>query len=279
MSIGFSPQGPREQLSTDTQDGLQRAGEQATNAAHVAATAAHGATGAVVGTTNAQVLTNKTLTAPTIGDFTNAQHDHLDADDGGTLSAAAIASGLLGGERVAAGYLPFAYGLGLAGDAVTTTARNLAAAGGATLLPIEIAAPMLVESISIYNTDTASARSWEWRLFAEPAGGGATLNHIAGLNGTDAFTPGSAGIRTVAATTPTLIGPGLYWVAVRNTHATNQFGIGRAAVGTFTGNNGRTKTLGSALTTTLDGSTGWTGVAGLAGVRLNGRVVAEGSAF
>jgi hypothetical protein len=34
-------------------------------------------------------------TSPTITDFTNAQHDHLDADDGGTLSAAAIASGTL----------------------------------------------------------------------------------------------------------------------------------------------------------------------------------------
>lgn len=34
--------------------------------------------------------TNATLTAPTIGDFTNAQHDHLDADDGGVLTSAAI---------------------------------------------------------------------------------------------------------------------------------------------------------------------------------------------
>ncbi len=41
-------------------------------------------------TTLAQTLTNKTLTSPTIGDFTNAQHDHLDADDGGTLTTAAI---------------------------------------------------------------------------------------------------------------------------------------------------------------------------------------------
>lgn len=31
-------------------------------------------------------LANKTLTAPVIADFTNAQHDHSDADDGGALS-------------------------------------------------------------------------------------------------------------------------------------------------------------------------------------------------
>jgi hypothetical protein len=70
---------------------------------HVAATAAHGATGAVVGTTNAQTLTNKTLTTPVIADFTSAQHDHLDADDGGTLSASAIASGTIATARLGSG--------------------------------------------------------------------------------------------------------------------------------------------------------------------------------
>lgn len=38
--------------------------------------------------------TAPTLGAPVITDFTSAQHDHLDADDGGTLDAAAIASGV-----------------------------------------------------------------------------------------------------------------------------------------------------------------------------------------
>jgi len=183
-------------------------------------------------------------------------------------------------EREPRGYLPFVYGLGLPGDATTTTARDLAANGGTTLLPIAIDAPIFIQSLTIYNTDTGTARSWEWRLFVEPVGGGATLDHVSGINGSESFTPGgAASVRTVNATTPALVQPGLYWLAVRNTHATSTFGIGRAAVGTITGNNGRTKTIGSALTTTLNASTGWSGVAGLAGCRLNGRVVGEGSAF
>ena len=38
-----------------------------------------------------ETLTSKTLTAPVIADFTAAQHDHQDADDGGTLAEAALA--------------------------------------------------------------------------------------------------------------------------------------------------------------------------------------------
>lgn len=47
--------------------------------------------GTIVGTSDSQTLTNKTLTAPVIADFTNAGHDHQDADDGGQLAEAALA--------------------------------------------------------------------------------------------------------------------------------------------------------------------------------------------
>lgn len=54
-------------------------------------TTAHGLTLAdVITTSNTKTLTNKTLTAPTIADFTNAAHDHGDADDGGTLPASSV---------------------------------------------------------------------------------------------------------------------------------------------------------------------------------------------
>lgn len=54
-------------------------------------TTAHGLTLAdVITTSNTKTLTNKTLTAPTIADFTNANHDHGDADDGGLLPASSV---------------------------------------------------------------------------------------------------------------------------------------------------------------------------------------------
>ena len=46
--------------------------------------------------TGSETLTNKTLTAPIIADFTNATHDHGDADDGGAVvSASTTVSGVV----------------------------------------------------------------------------------------------------------------------------------------------------------------------------------------
>lgn len=44
-----------------------------------------GAVRTIVTEDQTQTLSNKTLTAPTIADFTNANHDHADADDGGQI--------------------------------------------------------------------------------------------------------------------------------------------------------------------------------------------------
>lgn len=51
-------------------------------------------TDTLVNLTGSQTLTNKTLTAPVIADFTSAAHDHQDADDGGQLDHGAALTGL-----------------------------------------------------------------------------------------------------------------------------------------------------------------------------------------
>ena len=58
---------------------------------HIEASAAvHGLTGTVVGTTDSQVLSNKTLTTPTIASFTNATHNHTNAAGGGKIGRAHV---------------------------------------------------------------------------------------------------------------------------------------------------------------------------------------------
>lgn len=46
----------------------------------------------IVGTTSTQTLTNKTLTTPTIGDFSSATHNHTNAANGGQITDAALSS-------------------------------------------------------------------------------------------------------------------------------------------------------------------------------------------
>ncbi len=51
--------------------------------------------GAIVGTTDAQTLANKTLTTPTIANFTNANHDHRSTGGGGVLDHGLALGGLI----------------------------------------------------------------------------------------------------------------------------------------------------------------------------------------
>lgn len=57
----------------------------------------------VVTLTGSQTLTNKTLTTPTIGNFTNATHNHQNNAGGGSLDAAAIGSGTMATARLGSG--------------------------------------------------------------------------------------------------------------------------------------------------------------------------------
>ena len=289
---GLMPKGLAATVATLVSD---LATDVANLAAHIAATVAHGATGAVVGTTNAQTLSNKTLITPTIANLTNMQHDHQGGAGGGTLTAPVIVSftnaqhnhqHAAGGGKLdpslaltEMGRLPYAYALEMPEQAAFTTVRTLAAAGGGTMFPIEITDWMFVQSLTIHTLNVASARSWEWRLYKEPNGGSATASEVAGINGTDSFTPGAATNRTSAATTPGLVAPGLYWVVLRCTHATNGLNIGTQATGVLSTNHSRIKSGLAALGSTIDISTGWTPSTVWVAGRLNGRVAGEAAAF
>jgi hypothetical protein len=182
-----------------------------------------------------------------------------------------------GGAATFVGYLPWAYSLGANDDSSNAASVALAANGGTILIPVLLAAPLALVSVTIRNRDTTLTRSWEWRLFREPSGGGATLDHIANANGSDTFTAAAASYRTSAAAATVTLDPGLYWLAIRNTEAANAFNIGGGTG--LQANNYQTKTIGSALTTTLDATTGWTKSTLIVPVTLDGAVFAQTTIF
>lgn len=190
---------------------------------------------------------------------------------GGVISAAA--GGIVAGYAVW-GFHPLYYG-----GAGIGVANALPANGGSVLLPIMVPARMSLQGISYRNTDSTLARSSEWRLYVDD-NSGVSVTEIAGANGTDSFTASAGSTRDSAcASPPVQLLPGMYWLVLRNTHATNTLGIGSGSmtsnlVPTYVKN----KTLGSALGSPLDIDTSWlTALFGNAipAVRLNGRVLGK----
>jgi hypothetical protein len=189
------------------------------------------------------------------------------------------------------GWMPYAFPAFFDPGAALTTALNLPANGGSIAIPYVVTGHMLLDSVSIWSTDTGSARAAEWRLFQQRLNNGNgsenTLDAVTGADGTWSFTPGSASARgSNASSEPVYLAPGVYWLVIRNTHATNTFGLGSTAAGNTgwiaggTVNIAQTKTLGSALTTTLDFvAATWTKVAASYAARLGGRVFGETAQF
>lgn len=184
------------------------------------------------------------------------------------------------------GYAPFAYPIVFDASVAFTTALALAANGGSIAIPIFVPSNMLLESVSVRNTDAATARTWGWDLYEQYLNNGNagenTLTRVAACSANDTFTPGAASTRTLTAgSAPVYLGAGVYWLVVQSRHATSTFGLGStAASGAFAVNSAQTKTTTNPNGATLDlVAATWTKVTAIYAVRLNGRVFGQTSAF
>lgn len=181
------------------------------------------------------------------------------------------------------GFMPYAYPVGGSPTQVTTTALALAANLGAVAIPVALEGHMLLESVSFWNTDAATARgAVEYALFEDRLDNSNTLNLVD--NGLLAsFTPTVASLRTIASTNTVIyVPPGLYWLVLKNNHASNTLGLGVTAAGTMASNTAQTKTLTgvTSFSSTLDFvAATWTKIATVPGIRLNGRSFGQSAAF
>jgi hypothetical protein len=185
----------------------------------------------------------------------------------------------------AVGWMPFAY---MPGYPITTaigTSLAIAANGGTLAIPFQLTAPMLLESVSIWQTDTATERTWRWDLYVHYANDELasqnTLTRVANATAAQTFTPSAASKQTLAAATdPTRLAPGLYWLAIQCTHGTNALTIGAIADNDFANNTGQTKTTTNPNGATLDFvAATWTKVTDVYCARLNGQVFGGSGLF
>lgn len=179
----------------------------------------------------------------------------------------------------ALGYQAYAYphGISFAHGSGTYSTVTLPANGGCRACPVEITAPLLVDSFIFRATNTATARSVQIDLYYQDSQTSAVCTRVA--SGALSFTPGAAAFRAVqVGSAPVLVAPGFYWLVVQCTHATNSLDIGVLAGGW--GNNvAQSKTTSNPNGSTLDMSTGWTRLTSQLAVMIQGRVFNEGALF
>lgn len=261
----------------------------------------------------ASSLAHSATTGQTANDHHNQSHDHSAAGDGQTLvpvhvtlptAAESTAARLrvdaandyralvYDSQRERAvsnvGWTPNAMAIGASPEVAAGTSFSLAANGGSLAIPIAIQGHMLLDTVTLWSTDTASARTWMWDLYIEDLNNGNagenTLRRVATASAASTFTPGAASARSIAASgAPVYLAPGLYWLVIQNQHATNTFGVGATAAGTGWAsiyNAAQTKTTTNPNGATLDFvAATWTKATAIAAVVLRGRVFGQTTVF
>lgn len=179
------------------------------------------------------------------------------------------------------GWMPYAYPSGLGPSSVTATALTLAAVGGTVVVPILVLGPGRLHGYQLWSTDIATARGpIDLRLWRDDPNSASALAEVVGSGAQIAvFTPTVAAVRSVALASPVDLPPGLYYLSMRNGHATSTLGVGCAPAGTMAANAAQTNTLATVPTGTLDMVTGWTKTTLTPGTRLNLRAFGQTSAF
>jgi hypothetical protein len=192
-------------------------------------------------------------------------------------------------QAVSTGWAPYASMDGISDStnlAAGSTAFGAVAAGlgGALAVPIFLHAKMLLRSYSLWNADTANARAAEARLYVDDNASG-TMAFVTGTDAAWSFTPSAASLRTAAVSgAPVTLGPGVYWLVIRNTSATQTFGIGHSTAATGDPWSGRSKinnaTKEAALGATIDlTAAAWSVSAVSWPIVMNGSVFGESTAF
>lgn len=150
----------------------------------------------------------------------------------------------------------------------------------ACIVPFHLSAPMRVISVSVHVTNTATARSLEVGIYKDV--GGTSLSLVTGTVKSVAWTPTAAAMKTLTLDAIVDLSPGIYYLAIRNAHATNNVTLGTAASTTTLNTTkfvredttGNTTALGAALDIS-----GWTSAGDHVIARLNGACFGESSGF
>jgi hypothetical protein len=162
------------------------------------------------------------------------------------------------------------------GSAIALTAVS-AGAGGAILVPMVVPGKMLLQAILVRNTNASALRTAEARLYVQGSNSGAaaenTLNFVAGTDAAWSFTPGASSDAAASVSgAPVYLNPGVYWLCLRNTSASQTFSVGSSGL-TFKTTHLNFQQAIPALGATLDAVTGWTASDVAVGFALDGRVL------